>query len=168
MTDKAVVICSKCHHAKPLSLMSRDRVVDGVVKYRRYCKECRQAEYMAKRKGKDIPWKDRVTKIRTRASKRGIECTIDAEYLESVWNLQEGRCVYTQEPMLTGHGLRNHPQGVSVDRINPALGYVPGNIVLCSTRANSIKQDMTPAEFQEWMPVWYMRLKRFELRRNNA
>ena len=148
--------------------MSRDRVVNGVVRYRGYCKSCRQREYKNKRVGKDIPWKDRLIKIRTRATKKGIECTIDAEYLEQLWNLQEGRCVYTQETMLTGYGLRNHPMGVSVDRINPAQGYVPGNVVLCTTRANSIKQDMTLSEFQEWMPLWYIRLKRFELRRNNA
>lgn len=168
MTADAIVKCSRCDEPRSLSQMSRDRVKNGVIKYRKYCKECRRKEYKAKRFGREIPWKDRLTKIKTRANQKGIECTIDAEYLEWVWNLQKGRCVYTQDRMLTEYGLRNHPQVVSVDRINPASGYVPGNVVLCTARANSIKQDMTPREFKFWMPVWYLRLKLFEHRRNNA
>ena len=34
----------------------------------------------------------------------------------------------------------------SLDRINPALGYVPDNVWVISDRANRIKNDATPAE----------------------
>lgn len=34
----------------------------------------------------------------------------------------------------------------SVDRIHPARGYVPGNIVVISLRANMLKRDLTPRE----------------------
>ena len=34
----------------------------------------------------------------------------------------------------------------SLDRINPALGYVPGNVWVVSWRANAIKRDATLAE----------------------
>lgn len=148
--------------------MCRDGVRNGITYYRKYCKECRSAAYRAKRFGSDIPWKDRLIKVKSRADKRKITIDIDVEYLEHIWALQNGLCVYTKDRMLRSYGLRNHPQVVSIDRIDPAAGYVKGNIVLCTARANSIKQDMTLEEFQEWMPLWYSRLQEFETRRDNA
>src|SRR5689334_22546912 len=40
-------------------------------------------------------------------------------------------------------GLDNSP---SLDRVVPALGYVPGNVQVISNRANRIKSDSTPEE----------------------
>ena len=34
----------------------------------------------------------------------------------------------------------------SLDRSNPALGYAPGNVVVMSKRANTLKNDMTAGE----------------------
>ena len=48
----------------------------------------------------------------------------------------------------------------SLDRIKPELGYVPGNVMWISNRANSIKNDATPAElravadFYEKLETW--------------
>jgi len=42
----------------------------------------------------------------------------------------------------------------SLDRFNPALGYVKGNVAIISWRANRIKMDATTAELlkiTEWM-----------------
>jgi hypothetical protein len=36
----------------------------------------------------------------------------------------------------------------SIDRINNAIGYVPGNLVVISNRANSLKRDATLKELQ--------------------
>ena len=52
--------------------------------------------------------------------------------------------------------------GTSVDKVVAAAGYVPGNIVLCTYRANRIKGDMTLLELREWMPGWYERIEKFE------
>lgn len=148
--------------------MVRDGVVDGVVRYRKYCNECRARHRNEQKQGREMPWSERLGKIQTRAKQRGITCTITADDLESLWKDQEGKCLYTREYMLTGYGLRNHPQVVSVDRISPARGYEPGNIALCTARANSIKQDMNMLELMVWMPLWYFRLRKFQLRRKNA
>lgn len=145
--------------------MVRDGVVDGKVRYRKYCNDCRAKQRAEAKQGKEIPWRERLGKIQTRARQKGIECTISVEHLELLWEKQRGLCVYTRETLLTGYGLRNHPRVVSVDRIDPSGGYEPDNVVLCTARANSIKQDMTMREFMIWMPLWYTRLKMFQLRR---
>lgn len=45
-----------------------------------------------------------------------------------------------------GGGLS--PLAPSFDRIDPALGYVPGNVAIISFRANSIKQNASPEEIR--------------------
>lgn len=42
-----------------------------------------------------------------------------------------------------------HIHNASLDRIVPSLGYVKGNVVVISVRANSIKNDATPAELRK-------------------
>jgi hypothetical protein len=38
------------------------------------------------------------------------------------------------------------PDSPSLDKIDPALGYVPGNVVVVSQEANRLKDRMTPDE----------------------
>jgi hypothetical protein len=47
-----------------------------------------------------------------------------------------------------------HDNSPSLDRVIPELGYVPGNVVVMSFRANRIKGDASRAELQiviDWM-----------------
>lgn len=37
----------------------------------------------------------------------------------------------------------------SIDRINSTKGYIPGNVLVCSWRANRIKNDGTPSELRK-------------------
>jgi hypothetical protein len=55
-------------------------------------------------------------------------------------------------------GAGRDPVGVSIDRADTSLGYVPGNVVLCCARVNSIKSDATLAEMAQWMPGWHERI----------
>jgi hypothetical protein len=41
-----------------------------------------------------------------------------------------------------------HDNSPSIDRIKPELGYVPGNIVVVSLRANAIKRNATVEELE--------------------
>lgn len=43
---------------------------------------------------------------------------------------------------------RAGPASPSLDRINPRRGYVRGNVIVVSWRANEIKKDATPAELE--------------------
>lgn len=45
--------------------------------------------------------------------------------------------------------LRTRDCSPSLDRIRPSLGYVPGNVIVVSHKANSIKSDATPRELEQ-------------------
>lgn len=66
------------------------------------------------------------------------------------WITQEGCCFYTQEPIFFDGYHDNLPSAVTVDRLNPNIGYVLGNVVLASAKVNRSKQDMTVSEFREF------------------
>lgn len=57
-----------------------------------------------------------------------------------------------------------HAFSPSLDRVIPELGYVPGNIIVISRRANSIKRDGSPSEVMK-VALWY---KRFTSQRTAA
>lgn len=51
-------------------------------------------------------------------------------------------------------GSKNRDTRPSLDRIEPSLGYVPGNVVVISLRANRIKNDATAHELflvHQWL-----------------
>lgn len=47
------------------------------------------------------------------------------------------------------------PNAVSIDRTDSARGYVPGNVVIMSRRANTLKNNATVEELQKVLD--YMR-----------
>jgi hypothetical protein len=48
-----------------------------------------------------------------------------------------------------GRGAGPKADSPSIDRINPKLGYVKGNVAVISHRANIIKQDASSAEIEK-------------------
>lgn len=91
----------------------------------------------------------RVTMANIRATahkrrKRGLAplvVDIDAEYLKQVWRDQKGMCAITGIPMVRATEAKW--DSASVDRINPALGYIPGNVRLLIYCVNAFRGVMT-------------------------
>lgn len=79
-------------------------------------------------------------------------------YLLALWQWQRGLCFYTDRPMGMSLGTGTDPNSVSVDRVDASKGYIPGNVVLCLHRVNSVKQDLSLEEMREWTPGWYARV----------
>jgi len=73
-----------------------------------------------------------------RARRKGVTFTLTIEDIRREWS---DICPVLNVPMETGTNTVH-----SLDRINPALGYVPGNVRVISFRANTIKSDATLAE----------------------
>ena len=84
------------------------------------------------------PWIAAYRSSRSRAKKRGIPFNLDKEYLKSIWT---DTCPILGIRFVQGRrgeraGLDNSP---SLDRIDPAAGYIKGNVCFISNRANCIK-----------------------------
>lgn len=112
---------SKCpHHGRPV--------------HRASCDECNAAymrDYMRRRR-LELPTQPLVERARQRASTRGLNFSITRDDV-----VIPVSCPVLGIPLTIG-GKRS-PNSPSLDRIDPALGYVPGNIRVISDRANRLK-----------------------------
>ena len=93
-----------------------------------------------------------VPSLRKRNKTRwGISLDFDAEYLIGLWKAQRGLCYYTNRLMTFGrggYGKLHDLSAVSVDRLDAALPYQTGNIVLATWWANSAKSTLSVQAFQ--------------------
>jgi hypothetical protein len=84
---------------------------------------------------------------KNRAKKRGVPCTITVELLLRLRALST-YCPALKLELKYGNGKRAS-NSATLDCIDPALGYIPGNVVIMSFRANVIKQDASAAELRQ-------------------
>ena len=71
-------------------------------------------------------------------------------------------CPYYPEIALTYFTGIGCPTTATLDRIRPRFGYVRGNCILISNRANRQKQDMSLAEMRNIIAVTERREGHFE------
>lgn len=91
-----------------------------------------------------------MAKNRSRTKKLAFD--LDAEYLFSLWEDQEGRCALTGIPFdLEQWGTKGqvNPNTVSVDRIIPSLGYVKGNVRLITYHLNIALSEFGQEQFKK-------------------
>ena len=79
---------------------------------------------------------------RARAKQKNIPCNLDLAYLESLD--RPSICPVLHIPI----DNRDKDHTISLDKIQPELGYVKGNVVFISLRANRLKNDATLKELQ--------------------
>lgn len=86
---------------------------------------------------------------RARSQRRGVACDLDVEFLVNQFHSQDGRCYYTGEPLRwdTHGNLCARKDSMSLDRLDPARGYVKGNVVLCTYTTNTSKGERTEEDF---------------------
>lgn len=83
-----------------------------------------------------------VSSAKRRARELGLDFGITAADITI-----PARCPLLDIPLQRGVG-KHGPASPSVDRIDPGVGYVPGNVWVVSHRANSIKSNLTLAELE--------------------
>ena len=92
---------------------------------------------------------------RSQCKRLKIPTDIDGDYLEAIWT---GVCpvfnVQLNVPMLDARGHGSH-NTAHLDRKDPDLGYVKGNVFWISGRANRIKYNATVEELSSILQ--YMR-----------
>ena len=92
--------------------------------------------------------KESLATMLYRSRKSDFVSDVDLDFLLDLWNKQEGLCYYTGRPMVATDkvGRGRDMDALSIDKINPLMGYVRNNIVLCSWWANSAKSTLSVME----------------------
>jgi len=100
----------------------------------------------------------KTLEIRSSAKKRKLECNITDNFLELLFNKQNGLCYYTSVPLKlvsnkeTFKGLNQPDLDVlSVDRINSSLGYLENNVVLACNAVNKMKGSSSEIDFKNFL-----------------
>lgn len=112
------------------------------------CKSCASAK-ITERYHNDPSKRERVRAqaAKNRSHKSGLEFTITLDCLNQLWEDCSGNCYYTGLPMVQERS--DVTNAVSLDRLDSSKGYVPGNVVLCRSIVNIMKNDQTVAGFAE-------------------
>jgi hypothetical protein len=123
--------CKKCGVVKPLTAFHKHKQCWGG--YNSVCKECRlpvSKENYSKHSREYNIWH----RAKTRAVKFHLEFDIEISdiYIPEV-------CPIFNTPFITG----DTDLTPSIDRIDPTKGYIKGNIMIISNKANRIKSNGT-------------------------
>ena len=118
---------------------------------RPYCKTCsnssQRARYVSHRKNN--PFLHRCTRAKSRAKGLEVPFNLTPEYLESMWT---GKCPVLKVDLNLVTD-RSDEYAAELDRFNPELGYVKGNVHWLSRKANRIKNN-TSVEILENLLEW--------------
>jgi hypothetical protein len=161
-------ICTGCN--KEL-LMSEFRIrfvktsSDQIVykKPRSRCKNCDQIYNEKRNKTEEHKKWRKDYKDKTKYSIRGwvqtrlaswrakdLQCDLTSDYLVELYNKQNGLCYYTNEEMIFPKKKLDF-DGISLDKLNPEIGYKKGNVVFCKYKINTMKSNNSEIEFYNIM-----------------
>lgn len=91
-------------------------------------------------------WATRAaSRLRRRTAGKAVEVALTPKDILAVFPADR-RCPVFGVPFVFGE---QSPWSPSIDRRDPAIGYVPGNIQIISVRANQLKSDATADELQQ-------------------
>lgn len=151
--EKKQITCIKCGETKSSDEFYYHRTRK---QYMKTCKKCNTkvcVDYQkSKRVVNDMKWimQARAGHIRRDCKfKNGRECASDLkDLLRKQWELQKGICYYTGIPMVLSNEYKSNPYVMTVDRIDSTKGYIKGNIALCCSLVNKMKQNMSVDELK--------------------
>lgn len=154
-------VCKFCWLAK----QPKDFVVNRldnywVWKYRYLyeCKDCKKKRMSIKRSAdkSTVQWAIHTLykQIIWWNKKRNLDIDLDVEDILDLWEKQGWKCYYTWYSMTYSSVYAKEwtqsekvKYQVSCDRLDPNKGYVKGNVVLCCTLVNKMKNILSEKEF---------------------
>ncbi|MCK4245560.1 MAG: hypothetical protein KAX20_08050, partial [Candidatus Omnitrophica bacterium] len=89
--------------------------------------------------------------------KRYGESDLTLEYLKELWEKQKGKCfisglvLYLPETTLVREREKKRPNWASLDRTNPKMGYVVGNVQYVALSLNLAKSNFEESEISDLM-----------------
>lgn len=146
-TTKTNKVCTTCKTEKPLGDFPPDRrAKDGK---QTKCRAC--INDWIKRHYRSNPAEHMLRRARSRATQRGFEFSIT---IDDILPPPDVCPVFGVRLRISTSG--QDPWAYSLDRVDNSKGYVPGNVVVMSYKANRLKNDGT-AEDHEIIAAWIRR-----------
>src|SRR4051812_12165044 len=128
-----------------------------------YCIACQREHVAAYRaSGADAerqvradPFFRHCSGAKARSQQRGLDFSITPDSLREQWKVQDGRCYWLGVELLLTRLRRSElpPTKATLDRLDPAAGYVVGNVVWASAFANFGRGSATVEEFRAFLAV---------------
>jgi hypothetical protein len=147
--------CFKCKELKLVEEFSKNRSnFDG---YQKCCKEC-FSNYDSVKKGYNkknnilktdlkIYLRNKTSELQRKCKRKNLEFNLTKEWLYELYEKQNGKCYFTDIEIKHNLGCHQY-DSISVERLDPNLGYIKSNVVLSSFAVNSFKGMMTENEFK--------------------
>lgn len=138
--------CSGCNKTLALTAENFHKRSDSETGYQHRCKTCLRKDpnrYDRLLKKDDIGYyiKDRFYGAKHRAAKKNIPFNLTIQYLENLWKKQNGICTISGIEMSHTILEGKLDTNASIDKIDPSLGYVQGNVQFVCNRINMMKSD---------------------------
>jgi hypothetical protein len=137
------VVCIECNHH------SVQRGIDLKLLETRECLNC-------KINNRDPNLNTIYLRIKGSASVRGLEFELTKDY---VADIASQPCAYCNDKTPSQEGTRVFVSRCrsyhGLDRIDPNVGYVKGNVVACCKYCNYAKHDLSLSEFKKWLTKCY-------------
>lgn len=152
--------CSRCGLILPISLFQYGRK-SAKYEYRfSYCNSCRnKSTYLRNYATVESSFKYRFSALRTRCKRFGIDFDLELSDLLDAYKRQNGKCFYTDVPLSYQRLKYDTKNALSIDRVDCRKGYLKNNIVLCTVRANTTKNDLSLNEMKAWLPFLVLQIK---------
>lgn len=146
--------CPRCEKRKSVKAFHKNKhKSDGL---QSWCSECtgnRIASWRACMSESDPIgfWaRESLPRLRARARRKGLDCSLSTEDLMDLYSEQGGVCAISGVAMTMLRGDGRCGTNISVDRIDSTRGYVVGNVRLVCDRANTMRSDMSDVEMIWW------------------
>lgn len=94
-----------------------------------------------------------INSAKKRSKKKGLDITIDAQYIRSIWPL-DNKCPILGKKFENGKNFIMSNYSATLDRIDNNKGYVQGNVRIISAKANSVKQNCSINDLEFMLKNW--------------
>jgi hypothetical protein len=136
--------CAQCASFKQIKIKQPETVVRRAQSNWNAGKKAKSAKDNWKQRNPKWAWVvSAVGGARTRAKYKGLDFDLTNDY---VYALALDTCPVFGVDLSYGGTERQVPNSASLDRIDPSLGYVQGNVAVISFKANTIKSNANTAE----------------------
>lgn len=164
LIDQSHKKCCRCGKIKDISEFQRGRRGTSKEYIFDYCNQYRRHQIYENLNSDFNKWfKQKYNRWKTEAKRKGDIFTITFSELNDIYLKQNKLCFYSGILMTWGVNKGFTDRNIiSIDKVIPEKGYISGNVVLCTNRFNTIKNDLSLEELNKYIPAFYDKIMNCE------